>query len=66
VQFYINNAARYSAQVGYIPLPANAYPQYLQRAQRRQQGTAFGGRAVIGASIDEVLARPLVLEDVQR
>lgn len=66
VQFYINNAARYSAQVGYIPLPANAYQTYLQRAQRRQQGTAFGGRALIGASIAEVLARPLVLEEVQR
>lgn len=66
VQFYINNAARYSAQVGYIPLPAAAYQTYLQRAQRRQQGTAFGGRALIGASISEVLARPLVLEEVQQ
>lgn len=66
VQYYINNAARISAQVGYIPLPANAYQTYLQRAQRRQQGTAFGGRALIGASISEVLARPLVLSEVQR
>jgi phosphate transport system substrate-binding protein len=66
VQYYINNAARYSAQVGYIPLPAAAYQTYLQRAQRRQQGTAFGGRALIGASISEVLARPLVLEEVQQ
>lgn len=66
VQYYINNAARLSAQVGYIPLPANAYQTYLQRAQRRQQGTAFGGRALIGASISEVLARPLVMEEVQR
>lgn len=66
VQFYISNAARYSAQVGYIPLPASAYQQYLTRAQRRQQGTAFGGRAVIGAGIQEVLSRPLVLEEVQR
>ncbi len=66
VQFYINNAARLSAQVGYIPLPANAYQTYLQRAQRRQQGTAFGGRALIGASIAEVLARPLVLSEVQQ
>jgi len=66
VQFYVNNAARYSAQVGYIPLPANAYAAYLQRAQRRQQGTAFGGRALIGASIEEVLARPLVLSEVQQ
>jgi hypothetical protein len=52
--------------VGYIPLPAAAYQTYLQRAQTRQQGTAFGGRAVIGASIAEVLSRPLVLEEVQR
>lgn len=66
VQYYINNAARLSAQVGYIPLPASAYQTYLQRAQRRQQGTAFGGRALIGASISEVLARPLVLEEVQQ
>jgi phosphate transport system substrate-binding protein len=66
VQFYVNNAARYSAQVGYIPLPAAAYQTYLQRAQRRQQGTAFGGRALIGASISEVLARPLVLTEVQQ
>ncbi len=66
VQYYINNAARFSAQVGYIPLPASAYQTYLQRATRRQQGTAFGGRALIGASIEEVLARPLVLEEVQQ
>ncbi|MBC7767929.1 MAG: PstS family phosphate ABC transporter substrate-binding protein [Phycisphaerales bacterium] len=66
VQYYINNAARVSAEVGYIPLPAAAYQAYLQRATRRQQGTAFGGRAVIGASIEEVLARPLVLEEVQQ
>ena len=66
VQYYLNNAARLSAQVGYIPLPANAYQTYLQRAQRRQQGTAFGGRALIGASIEEVLARPLILEEVQQ
>ena len=29
-------------------------------------GTAFGGRALIGASIEEVLARPLILEEVQQ
>lgn len=66
VQYYINNAARFSQQVGYIPLPAAAYQTYLQRAQTRQQGTAFGGRALIGASISEVLARRLVLEEVQQ
>lgn len=60
VQYYINNAAAVSQRVGYVPLPAAAYQAYLQRVQRRQAGTAFGGRAVIGASIDEVVQRRLV------
>ena len=60
VQYYINNAAVVSARVGYVPLPASAYAAYLQRAQRRTPGTAFGGRAVIGASIEEVVNRRLV------
>jgi len=60
VQYYINNAAAVSQRVGYVPLPPAAYQAYLQRVQRRQAGTAFGGRAVIGASIDEVVQRRLV------
>ncbi len=60
VQYYINNAATISERVGYVALPAAAYQAYLQRAQRRQVGTAFGGRAVIGASIEEVVGRRLV------
>lgn len=60
VQYYINNAATISERVGYVALPASAYQTYLQRAQRRQVGTAFGGRAVIGASIEEVVGRRLV------
>jgi phosphate transport system substrate-binding protein len=60
VQYYINNAAAVSARVGYVPLPVSAYAAYLQRAQRRQVGTAFGGRATIGASIEEVVGRRLV------
>jgi phosphate transport system substrate-binding protein len=66
VQFYVNNAARFSSQVGYIPLPASAYQTYLQRVQQRTQGTAFGGRQAIGVTIAEVIARPLVVEPVQQ
>lgn len=66
VQYFVNNAARYSSQVGYIPLPAAAYQTYLQRAQRRTQGTAFGGRQAIGITITELLARPLIVEPVQQ
>ncbi len=60
VQYYINNAAAISQRVGYVALPAAAYQTYLQRAQRRQVGTAFGGRSVIGATIEEVVGRRLV------
>jgi phosphate transport system substrate-binding protein len=60
VQYYINNAAAVSQRVGYVALPASAYQAYLQRAQRRTPGTAFGGRAVIGATIEEVVNRRLV------
>lgn len=66
VQFYVNNAGRFATQVGYIPLPANAYQTYLQRAQRRTQGTAFGGRQAIGITIAELMARPLIVEPVQQ
>jgi phosphate transport system substrate-binding protein len=65
-QFYVNNAGRFATQVGYIPLPASAYQAYLQRAQRRTQGTAFGGRQAIGVTIAQVIARPLVVEPVQQ
>ncbi|MEQ1709229.1 MAG: PstS family phosphate ABC transporter substrate-binding protein [Terricaulis sp.] len=60
VQYYVNNAAAISQRVGYIPLPAAAYATYLQRAQRRQVGTAFGGRQAIGLTIDQLIARRLV------
>jgi len=65
-QYFLTNGARLSAQVGYIPLPAAAYQTYVQRAQRRTQGTAFGGRQAIGITIDELIARPLIVEPVQQ
>lgn len=66
VQYYVNNAARISQEVGYIALPASAYQTYVQRAQRRTQGTAFGGRQAIGITIEELMARPLIVEPVQQ
>ncbi len=65
-QYFVNNAARYAQQVDYVPLPASAYQTYMQRVQRRTQGTAFGGRQAIGVTIAEVIARPLVVEPVQQ
>ena len=60
VQYYINNAGASAQRVGYVQLPASAYQTYLQRAQRRQVGTAFGGRQAIGITVEQLLARRLV------
>ena len=61
VQYYVNNAGASATRVGYVPLPASAYATYLQRAQRRQVGTAFGGRQAIGITIEQLIARRLVM-----
>lgn len=58
-QYYVANAARLAPQVGYVPLPAEAYSTYAQRLRDGTTGTAFGGQQDVGASIAEVLARPL-------
>jgi phosphate transport system substrate-binding protein len=59
-QYFVTNAGAMSQRVGYVGLPAAAYQTYLQRVQRRQVGTAFGGRQAIGITIDQLIARRLV------
>lgn len=58
-QYYVTNAARLAPQVGYVALPEAAYQTYAERVRTRAAGTAFGGEQAIGASIEEVIARPL-------
>lgn len=60
-QYYLANAARLASEVGYVGLPETAYATYAERVRTRQAGTAFGGEQDIGASIEEVLARPLAV-----
>lgn len=62
VQHFITNATTLAPQVGYVPLPAAAYEALAERVRNRQTGTAFGGRQEVGASIEEVIARPLATE----
>jgi phosphate transport system substrate-binding protein len=61
VEFYLdkNNALKLVKEVGYVPLPENAYDAFLQRLKHRKLGTAFHG-SKIGVSIDELLKAPLV------
>ncbi|HWP27009.1 MAG TPA: PstS family phosphate ABC transporter substrate-binding protein [Xanthobacteraceae bacterium] len=61
VEFYLDKkvASKLVLEVGYVPLPDNAYDVFLQRFKARQIGTAFHGSKV-GVSVDELLKAPLV------
>jgi phosphate transport system substrate-binding protein len=61
VEFYLDkkNASKLVLEVGYVPLPDNAYDVFLQRFKARQLGTAFHGSKV-GVSVDDLLKAPLV------
>jgi phosphate transport system substrate-binding protein len=61
VEFYMDkkNALKLVKEVGYVPLPDNAYDFFMKRFKDRQLGTAFHG-SKIGVSIDELLKTPLV------
>lgn len=59
VQFYLDNAARLSAKVGYVPLPASTYETVESRFSKLETGTAFGGHSEVGLHIDELMKKPL-------
>jgi phosphate transport system substrate-binding protein len=58
-QYYIANASQLAPRVGYVPLPQTAYAALAARVRDIETGTAFGGKQDVGASIEDVLARPL-------
>ena len=57
VQFYLDNAAKLSQEVKYVPLPAHAYKSAWDHVVRNKRGTVFGGTAEVGITIEELLKR---------
>ena len=57
VEFYITHAKELTAEVKYLPLPDAAYQTVLNRFQKRQVGTAFGGTPEVGLRVEEILER---------
>lgn len=58
LQFFVQNAGKLSAEVGYIPLPPPTYALVANRLAARTVGTAFGGGgSKIGVSVEANLAR---------
>ena len=56
VEFFLNEGAELVKEVGYVPLPAQAYVA-LKHFTDRKLGTVFGGVPEVGVTIDNLLAR---------
>lgn len=57
VEYYLKNAAKLSKEVGYVDLPAKAYAMAMDNFRKGKAGTAFGGHAEVGVSVEELLVR---------
>ncbi len=60
VEFYLQNGAKLSRQVGYVPLPDRAYQLAMDRFKAMKTGTAFGGEPEVGVTVEELLKRETV------
>ena len=57
VEFYMKHGAKLSLEVKYLPLPDKAYATNLDHLKKGKLGTAFGGVAEVGITIEELQAR---------
>jgi phosphate transport system substrate-binding protein len=57
IQFYLTEGPDLAREVGYVPLPDEAYKVALKHFNQRKLGTVFGGVPEVGVTIDELLAR---------
>jgi phosphate transport system substrate-binding protein len=57
VQFLLGDGAALAKEVGYVPLPPQAYQLALKHFTEKKMGTVFGGVPEVGVTIDALLAR---------
>ena len=56
VQFIMTQGADLVTEVGYVPLPKNAYQLAWKHFNDKKLGTVFGGHAKVGITIDQLLS----------
>jgi len=56
VQFIMTEGGELVSEVGFVPLPKNAYDLAWKHFSARKLGTVFGGHAKVGITINELLA----------
>lgn len=57
IKFYLSEGAALVKEVGYVPLPDEAYKLALKHFTERKLGTVFGGVPEVGVTIKDLLAR---------
>jgi len=57
IRFFLSDGAKLVEEVGYVPLPEQAYKLALQHFTSGKLGTVFGGVPEVGVTIDTLLAR---------
>jgi phosphate transport system substrate-binding protein len=57
IQFYLTEGAALVKEVGYVPLPPQAYKVALEHFNNKKLGTVFGGVPEVGVTIEKLLAR---------
>lgn len=57
INFYLTDGAELAKEVGYVPLPEEAYRMAREHFAKKKLGTVFGGVPEVGATIAELLAR---------
>jgi phosphate transport system substrate-binding protein len=57
IQFYLTTGADLVKEVGYVPLPPQAYKVALGHFNNKKLGTVFGGTPEVGVTIENLLAR---------
>jgi phosphate transport system substrate-binding protein len=57
VEFYLKNAPTLVKEVKYVPLPDKVYALGASRLKSGKLGTAFGGHADVGVTIDDLMKK---------
>ena len=56
-EFYLQHAPKLVKEVKYVPLPEKVYTLGASRVKSGKVGTAFGGHADVGVTIDDLIKR---------
>jgi phosphate transport system substrate-binding protein len=56
-EFYLTNVPALAKEVKYVPLPPQIYEMGLERFNKRDTGSGFGGKPEVGLPIEELMKR---------